>query len=189
MSDSEPRQHYVQFTTQTFATNATDAIQIALDQISSGAAHATVTTDTPGEITEIDHLANAPFSATPARNEDALKLKANDHTQQALEILSSRVNEMAPGYYTERDGGDWYCVAPNGGGRFAEDFSRRTDALRMILWLAGDPLPEGWVIGYRSRGLSLDVECRQGYTACIWKPNALVHFPARKATLTTLLPI
>lgn len=57
--------------------------------------------------------------------------------------LLLRIAVVAPGCYTERDGGDWYVLAPDHD-RMAEDFVDRDDARRFLCWLGGDPLPAGW---------------------------------------------
>lgn len=96
--------------------------------------------------------------------------------------LKSRVETIAPGFYTERDGGDWYCVTPTHDERVGEDFNSRDDARRLILWLAGDSLPEGWKIIKRP-GIACDLDCGQGYAATIWTRPACRLFPGRAADL------
>lgn len=176
MSEPETRQFYVQFTTQTHAVSVADAIQIGLVQLETGNVHVSVTTDTPGELHEFDDL---PATTAIA----AYALKATDHSAEARKILSERVKLIAPGFYIERDGRDWYCIAPGDAGRVGDDFARPTDALRLILCLAGDPLPSGWQIKPRSSNLSADIECGQGYSACLWRREATKLFPVRLAEL------
>ncbi|AKR54342.1 hypothetical protein XM25_00685 [Devosia sp. H5989] len=97
------------------------------------------------------------------------------------EDLIARIKEIAPGYYTENDGGDWYALTPNHD-RLAEDFHNREDARRCILWMAGDPMPEGWSI-LSANDLAADLDCGQGYRATIWVRSAKRAFPARAADL------
>lgn len=175
MSEPETKQFYLQFTTQTHASSLAEAIQIGLTQIEMGNAHVSVTTDTPGDLTEFDEIPEASLAAPT--------LSASDHSQKARKILSDRVKLIAPGFYIESDGGDWYCIAPGDFGRVGADFSKPTDALRLILCLAGDPLPDGWSIQARSSNLSADVECGQGYSACLWRREAAKLFPGRIAEL------
>lgn len=80
--------------------------------------------------------------------------------------LLARVKEIAPGFYTERDGGDWYVLTPNHA-RVAEGFARRDDARRCLAWLAGDAMPAKWKI-LKYDDLSADLDCGQGYAATIW---------------------
>lgn len=178
MSEPETRQFYVEFTTGTHAASVSDAIQIGLAQLELGSVHVRVTTDTPGEVIEFDTLPDLPLD-----DGRALALDATDHSKRAQKLLSDRVKLIAPGFYIERDGGDWYCVAPGEHGRVGADFSRPTNALRLILWLAGDPLPAGWEIKSRRGSISADIECGQGYHACLWRREAAKLFPARIAEL------
>lgn len=92
--------------------------------------------------------------------------------------LIAAIKEKAPGFYTERDGGDWYCVTPDHSDRVGEDFASRDDARRFILWLAGEDMPEDWTITER-RELACDLDCGQGYPATIWARSARRWFPAR----------
>lgn len=80
--------------------------------------------------------------------------------------LLARVQEIAPGFYTERDGGDWYVLTP-GHDRVAEGFAKRDDARRCLAWLAGDEKPKGWKL-VRVNALSADLDCKQGYAATLW---------------------
>lgn len=59
-----------------------------------------------------------------------------------LDDLAARVKQAAPGFYTERDGGDWYIVTPGHGDRIGEDFRNRDDARRFHrgLWLADEQI-------------------------------------------------
>ncbi|RUW81539.1 MAG: hypothetical protein E5V52_02060 [Mesorhizobium sp.] len=95
--------------------------------------------------------------------------------------LIQAIKSLAPGYYTERDGGDWYSVTAYHD-RVAEDFARRDDARRCILWLAGEPMPDGWRIT-RGGDLSCDLDCGQGYRATIWTRSVAKAFPDRAADL------
>lgn len=97
--------------------------------------------------------------------------------------LVERVKQIAPGFYTERDGGYWYIVTPDHGDRIGEDFRNRDDARRFLLWCAGESLPEGWSIGEVKR-IAADVECGQGFPATAWVRAIAKHFPARAAELT-----
>jgi len=101
--------------------------------------------------------------------------------------LLARMKELLPGYYTERDGYDWYCLAPNNTdhGRVAEDFVKRDDARRVMLWLAGDPLPKGWSIKpARPNGNSCHVTVEGQYSdATIWVRPCLTLFPNRRDAL------
>jgi hypothetical protein len=96
--------------------------------------------------------------------------------------LVRRVEQAAPGFYTERDGGYWYIVTPDHGDRIGEDFRDRDDARRFLLWCAGAALPDGWSIGAVSR-IAADVECGQGFPATAWARTIAKHFPARVAEL------
>ena len=96
-------------------------------------------------------------------------------------FLQERVKHVAPGYYTERDGGDWYCVTPDHCSSVAEGFARRDDAPRCLCWLAGDPQPQGWRI-VAANGLSADLDCGQGsMPATVWLKPARDVFPRRPA--------
>lgn len=176
MSEPETKQFYICFTTQTHATSVADAIAIGLMQLDTGNVHVSVTTDTPGEVHEFDDLPTTTALA-------AYALKATDHSKKARKILSERVKLIAPGFYIENDDGPWYCIAPGDLGRIADSFTRPTDALRLILCLAGDPLPEGWKIKARTSKLSADIDCGQGFDACLWRRDASKLFPARIAEL------
>lgn len=96
--------------------------------------------------------------------------------------LVAEIKAKAPGFYTERDGGDWYCVTPDHSDRVGEDFANRDDARRLILWLAGDDMPKGWTITGRN-DLFCSLDCGQGYDATIWTREACRLFPAREGEL------
>ena len=97
--------------------------------------------------------------------------------------LVARIKEIAPGCYTERDGGNWYALTPDHD-RLGEDFERRDDGRRLILWLAGDDLPKGWAFKPCGDGrLSYDVDCGQGFRATLWIRAARRAFPARAAEI------
>lgn len=81
--------------------------------------------------------------------------------------LLARIRETAPGFYTERDGGDWYIVTPEHDDRIGEDFAKRDDARKCLAWLAGDPMPRGWKLSGHTE-LSAFLDCGQGYAATIW---------------------
>jgi hypothetical protein len=99
-------------------------------------------------------------------------------------FLRERVKHIAPGCITERDGGDWYAVAPDGS-RLAEGFRDRDDARRVILWLAGDPMPDEWSI-LKADDLSCEVDCSQGHPATIWTREAIKCFPRRANALAAV---
>lgn len=92
------------------------------------------------------------------------------------------LRNVAPGFYTERDGGDWYCLTPDHE-RIAEGFAKRDDARRAILYLAGADMPAGWKITEKTR-LSCGLNCGQGCDATIWTRNVLSVFPKRATDLT-----
>jgi len=96
--------------------------------------------------------------------------------------ILARVKEIAPGCYTERDGGDWYALAPTTSdiGRLAEGFGDRDNARLLLCFLAGDPLPKGWRLTPNGKGgLSYDIEIPGDYTATLWARDARKLFPAR----------
>lgn len=95
--------------------------------------------------------------------------------------LLARVQQLAPGFYTERDSGDWYCVTPHGG-RVGEDFENRDDARRFLCWLAGDPLPKGWTI-IRANDLFAELDCRREQLATVWVRPAEQLFPGRLSAI------
>jgi hypothetical protein len=103
-------------------------------------------------------------------------------TRDTPELLA-RVKEIGPGCYTERDGGNWYSLAPDHD-RLGEDFERRDDARRLIIWLAGDDLPQGWTLKPCGSGhLSYDIDCGQGFRATLWIRAVRRAFPARAAEI------
>jgi hypothetical protein len=53
-------------------------------------------------------------------------------TKAQTELLE-RVQTLAPGFYTERDGGDWYIVTPDHCERIGEDFVSRDEARQALL--------------------------------------------------------
>ncbi len=99
-------------------------------------------------------------------------------------FLSARMRHEAPGFYTEQDDSPWYVVTPDHCDRIGEDFRNRDDARRLVCWLAGDPLPEGWRLECHGSGdLSYDVIIPGQPRACIWARTARKLFPARAAEL------
>lgn len=99
-------------------------------------------------------------------------------TKEESAALTSRIKELAPGFYTERDGGNWYIVTPDHSERIGEDFHNRDDARRFLLWCAGEPMPVGWSISGAKR-IAADIECDQGFPATAWLRPISRHFPAR----------
>lgn len=91
------------------------------------------------------------------------------------EELVAAIRWLAPNFYTERDGGDWYSVTSYHD-RLAEGFAKRDDARRLILWLAGEAMPDGWRI-ISVNHLACDLDCGQGYRATIWRRSAVKAFP------------
>lgn len=99
--------------------------------------------------------------------------------------LIEGVKAKAPGHYTERDGGYWYCVTPDHGGRTGEDFKNRSDARRFLCWLGGDPLPEGWTFERCGDGrITYTLRIPDQYVeATIWMREIRRLFPARAAEI------
>jgi hypothetical protein len=91
--------------------------------------------------------------------------------------LLARTLQLARGFYTERDGGPWYIVTPNHGDRIGEGFANRDDARRLLCWLAGDPMPEGWSIDIRPNSNGHDVHIPGRDRATIWKRSVAKYFP------------
>jgi hypothetical protein len=96
---------------------------------------------------------------------------------EATDKILEDFKRLAPGYYTERDGGDWYLVTPEGD-RIAEGFAKRDDARRLVCWLAGEDLPKGWVID-GGNDLSFNVAIPKQTAATIWTRECRQHFPNR----------
>ncbi|WBU32344.1 DUF3560 domain-containing protein [Rhodopseudomonas palustris] len=91
--------------------------------------------------------------------------------------LLDRTKLRAPGFYTERDGGDWYIVTPDHGDRIGEGFVSRDAASRMICWLAGDLPPSGWRIeAAGDRDLFARVLMPGQPPATLWLRAARQHF-------------
>ena len=79
------------------------------------------------------------------------------------------MKQLAPGYYTERDGGLWYIVTPDHGHRIGEDFVSRDDARRLMIWVAGGPKPEGWTVSGDLDGTSCTLKMPDQYSeATLW---------------------
>jgi hypothetical protein len=99
-------------------------------------------------------------------------------------FLSARMQHLAPGVYTERDGGRWYIVTPDHGDRLGEEFKDRDDARRFVCWLAGDPLPQGWTFTRNGDGrICYDLQIPGQYApATVWARPCRAMFPARAAT-------
>lgn len=95
--------------------------------------------------------------------------------------LIETMKRIAPGFYTERDGGAWYVVTPDYG-RLAEDFERQNDARKLICWLAGEAMPKGWRVEPHG-DQSFDIEIPGCAPATIWTREAAKHFPARWAEI------
>lgn len=94
---------------------------------------------------------------------------------RTLDELMPRVVMIAPGFYPEQDGGDWYLVAPNHS-RIAEGFPNKKRALQGLLWLAGDPKPKGWEI-IKTNSLYTAFEFGDGYEGTIWNREAEAALP------------
>lgn len=93
------------------------------------------------------------------------------------------MKRIAPGFYTERDGGPWYVVTPDHS-RLAEDFESRNDARRLVCWLGGEDMPKGWRVEPHGTGdLSFDVEIPGRSRATIWAREARKLFPVRWAEI------
>lgn len=95
------------------------------------------------------------------------------------EALKLRMQQIAKGFYTERDGGPWYIVTPDHGDRIGEDFNKRDDARRLMCWVAGDPAPEGWSIEPSGDGrIAFHITVPGQYsTATLWARTVRKHFP------------
>jgi hypothetical protein len=101
-------------------------------------------------------------------------------------MLIGHMKRIAPGYCTERDGGRWYALAPNHD-RIGEEFARRDDARRFVCWLAGDPLPDGWVIQRHGSGcIAYEIVIPGQYSATIWTRAVARHMPHHAATFPTI---
>lgn len=91
--------------------------------------------------------------------------------------------------YTERDGGPWYAITGDresyhGEERVAEEFSRRDDARRFLIFLLGGPAPAGWHVKER-RDISVTLDLGDGRVAVAWtracervSPGRLADLPA-----------
>lgn len=101
-----------------------------------------------------------------------------------METLVETMKRVAPGYYTERDGADWYIVVPEHDDRIAEDFVKRESAQRFMIWLAGnDPLPKDWTItGIGGIAADLNIPDQYG-RATIWTRTIKRRFPGRLEAL------
>lgn len=105
--------------------------------------------------------------------------------RENLELLA-RVKTLAPGYYTERDGGDWYIVTPTHNERIGEDFVSRDEARQLLCGLAGDPFPPHWYVVAGGSSHAVDLYGPKGTRATIWLratarffPGALERLPVR----------
>jgi hypothetical protein len=99
--------------------------------------------------------------------------------------LLERMKTVAPGHYTERDGGLWYIVVPSHDERLGEDFADRDHARQFVCWLAGDQLPHGWKISPSGTGrIAYDLKIPDQYgPATIWARPCRRYFPARATDL------
>lgn len=100
---------------------------------------------------------------------------------EAESMLIETMKRVSPGFYTERDGGAWYVVTPDGS-RLAEDFENRNDARKLICWLGGEDMPKRWRIEPHGDGdLSFDIEIPGRSRATIWVRETRKLFPIRWA--------
>lgn len=90
--------------------------------------------------------------------------------------LKTKMETCAPGFYTERDGGDWYIVVPTHDGRIGEGFRNRDDARRLVVWFAGGEQPPGWTLSPGSR-LACDLLVNGQAMALVWKRETRKYFP------------
>ena len=99
------------------------------------------------------------------------------------ENLDARMLQVEANAYPERDSGDWYAVWAGGGGRLAEDFGSADQCKRLILWLCGDPLPDGWKIS-RSRQSGIDIEMARhkygAYVSFVWRKDSERYLTSRR---------
>lgn len=107
--------------------------------------------------------------------------------RENVELLE-RVKTLAPGFYTERDGGDWYCVTPTHDERVGEDFVSRDEARQLLCSLAGDPFPSHWYVTPGGSRIALDLYGPKGTRATLWLrpiaklfPGALDRLPVKEA--------
>lgn len=97
--------------------------------------------------------------------------------------LVETMKRIAPGFYTERDGGRWYVLTPEHD-RIAEEFSNRENARRLVCWFAGEPMPDGWKVSPHGDGrISYDLEIPGQYSpATIWTRETVKAFPQLATT-------
>lgn len=100
-------------------------------------------------------------------------------------FLQARMAVVAPGYYTEQDGGRWYVVTPDHSDRVGEEFADRDNARRFMCWLAGDPMPEGWTLRRCGDGrLAYDLNIPgQSGPATVWARTCRKLFANRAALI------
>ncbi len=92
--------------------------------------------------------------------------------------LLDLMKQLAPGFYTERDGGRWYIVTPDHDDRIGEEFRDRDDARRLMVWVAGGPMPEGWTITGTAGRNHCDLNMPGQYSpATLWTRAIREHFP------------
>jgi hypothetical protein len=92
--------------------------------------------------------------------------------------LLERVQTLAPGFYTERDGGDWYIVTPDHCERIGEDFVSRDEARQALLSLAGEAFPAHWYTTPGGTGrIAADLYGPKGTRATLWRRPIAKHFP------------
>lgn len=101
------------------------------------------------------------------------KKTKTDRFKVSLDLIA-QMEKLAPGCYSEQDGGDWYLLAPSHQ-RLAEDFGKRDDARKMAIALATDQLPEGWSI-VRNNSMFMTIDVGQGFEATVWVSECKKHF-------------
>jgi len=98
---------------------------------------------------------------------------------KTADIVLEEFKRLAPGFYTERDGDQWYVVTPTTD-RIAEGFDNRNDARKLVCWLAGSALPEDWrILAAADLDLSITVEIPGRSSAIIWTKECYRYFPGR----------
>lgn len=95
----------------------------------------------------------------------------------------SRLRTIAPYSYAESDGGPWYAIANRI--RVAADFPSSSDAEAFLLWLAGEPLPDGWnYLPSGSNFSGIEIPGTMGpWFATIWLRDIVRISPIRDAQL------
>lgn len=95
--------------------------------------------------------------------------------------VQARMIRLAPGFYTERDGGLWYVLTPSHD-RLGEDFHEREDARRFVCFLAGEPAPEGWALARRTKSYCELTGVTRG-PAILWLAEIEKSFPGSLSRL------